>query len=357
MKKILLLVLIAILLSGTLFSQTEIENIYSGKVLEFDSKFLKEKKRIFVHLPDDFKNKSYPVIYLIGSTPNDFRAAVCQGQFIVIGIENNNPKKYFVGEQNRDNYFSFLERELIPFVEAEYKTSPVKFITGHSISGGFVIDIFNRFPGFFSFYIATSPAIHMLNLTVEKTILTKPVYLYFVIGSRENYEQLEKANNRLFTILDSLKIKNLKWKYEVLDGETHETNEFTGFCRGYSFYKSFSTIPDSLLSKNIRSIIEYVNDVNNQFGDKIEIGESVFMQNLLINLNAGNHKNVLDALKNIANEHPDFFIDESKTMIDIADDIRNKGNYAVAKQAYQLIYEKTKSETVLEKIKELYWEK
>lgn len=353
MKKIASLLIIINLSSSSLFSQSNVENIYNGKILTFESKILKEEKRIFVHLPNDFKNKSFPTIYLISSTPNDFKADICQGQFIVIGIENNDPKEYFVGEINRDNYRNFLINELIPFVEKEYNSSKIRFIAGHSISGAFVMDIFNRTPNSFSFYIATSPAIQMLTLKIGITAFSKPTYLYFDIGSRENYEQLEKANNDLFETLDPLKIKNLKWKYEILDDETHETNEFTGFCRGYNFYKSFSTIPDSLLSKNINSIIEYVNDLDSQLGDRIEIGESIFMTNLLINLNAKNYENVFNALEYIAEANTNFFIDESETMIDIADDIRNKGDYTFARQAYQLIYDKTKSESVLEKINAL----
>jgi len=327
--------------------------MYYGKILEFDSKILKEKKRVFVHLPDDYKIKSYPTIYLISSAPKDFRADIFQGQFIGIGIENIDPKKYFIGQSNRDNYLNFLEDELIPFVEKEYNASLVRFISGHSISGGFVIDIFNKFPSSFSFYIATSPAVQVLNLDIAKTAYTKPVYLYFDIGSRENYEELEKANNDLYKVLDSLKIKNLNWKYEVLADETHETNGFTGFCRGYNFYKSFSTIPDSLLSKNIQTIIEYVNNLNSQLGNKVEIGEYVFMPNLLVNLKAENYNNVLAVIEYIAKENPDFLGNESNSMIDIADEILNKGSYAIARQAYQIIFDKTKDEKIKEKINAL----
>jgi hypothetical protein len=353
MKKLVTSLLFVSLSSSCLFSQSNVESICNGEVLRFESKILKEKKRIFVHLPNDSKNKSYPVIYLITSAPSDFRADICQGQFIVIGIENNDTKKYFIGEPNRDKYLNFLENELIPYVEKEYNASKIRFIAGHSISGAFVMDIFNRLPNTFSFYIATSPTTHILNLNIGTVAFSKPVYLYFNMGSKENYEQLENANRDLFKTLDSIKIKNLKWKYEMLADETHETNEFTGFCRGYNFYKSFSTIPDSLLSKNIYSIIEYVNNLSSQLGNKIEIGENIFMPNILINLKAQNYDNVFDALKYIAEANTNFVVEESNMLIKIVDDIRNNGNYKIARQAYQLIYNKIKSESVFEKMNEL----
>jgi hypothetical protein len=192
----------------------------------------------------------------------------------------------------------------------------------------------------------------MLNLKIEETSFSKTTFLYFNIGSRENYEQLEMANDYLFKKLDSLKIENLKWKYEVLADETHETNEFTGFCRGYSYFKSLSTIPDSLLSKNINSIVKYVKDVGTQLGNEVIVGESIFMPNLLINLNAENYENVYDGLKFIAEFNSAFFINESKIMIEIVDEIKKKGNYDIAKQGYQLIYDKTKSEIALVKLSE-----
>ncbi|MBS2211534.1 hypothetical protein KEM09_08985 [Carboxylicivirga mesophila] len=353
MKKLTSVFIIIILSLASLFAQSKIASTNNEKVIEFESKILNEEKRIFIHAPNDFKSKSYPTIYLISSAPNDFRAAICHGQFIVVGIENNDPKKSFTGQSNRNDYFNFLIKELIPYVETNYTSSSIRFISGHSISGGFVMDIFNQWPISFSFYIATSPTVHMLNSTIVNSALTKPTYLYFDIGSRENYEQLEDANNDLFKRLNSLNTQYLKLKYEVLNDETHETNQYTGFCRGYNFYKSLSTIPDSLLNENIHTIVEYVNELNKQLGNKIKIGESVFMPNLLINLNAGNFLNVLDGLQFIAQENTDFFIDESDTMIDIANEMRNKGNDSIARKAYQLIFDEVESEVALEKMKEI----
>lgn len=353
MIKTITLLAVMIFSSSSIFSQSNSQKIFNGEILIFKSKILKEEKRIFINLPKDFKTRSYPTIYLIGSEPNDFKASIFREEFIVVGIENNNPKKYFIAEQSRNDYFKFLKEELIPSIEKEYNSSDVKFITGHSMSGSFVMDVFNRFTNYFSFYIATSPVLQMIDLKMEETSFSKTTYLYFNIGSRENYEQLVNSNNYLFRSLDSLKLKKLNWKYEVLADETHETNEFTGFCRAYNYYKTFSTIPDSLLSQNINSLIEYTKSLEEQLGNDVVVGESVFMPNLLINLNAGNFENVLDGLRYIADSNSDFFKNELKTMFGIVDEIKKSGNYDIAKQGYQLIFDETKSKKAMAKLNEL----
>jgi predicted alpha/beta superfamily hydrolase len=353
MAKLSSLLIVLILLSSSLFSQSKLEKINSGAIIEFNSKILNEQKVLFVHLPKDYKTKSYPVLYVISSLAHDFRADIYRDQSIVVGIENKDPRKYFVGENNRKDYLQFLNDELIPFVEAEFNASSTRYISGHSISGGFVMDVLMQSPDSFSFYAATSPCIHMLNESTGITAPTNPTFLYFNIGSRENYEQLEQANKAFNNTLDSLNLPKLKWKFELLADETHETNEFTGFCRANSFLQSFSSIPDHLLSQNIHAILEYADEMNDRLGNKMSIGESVFMPNILINLNTENYQNVVDAMQYIAKEKTEFFVAEAKTMTDIADELRKKGSHSNALKAYQLIYNKTKKQEVLEKIKEM----
>ena len=353
MKKFLFFLWI-IFIFKEVYPQTVIDDICIGETFLIDSKILNEHRRVFVYLPDEYLNTSYPVMYLLSSGRNDFRYNIFHDQFIVIGIESRDTKQDFLTATNRDNFCHFFEKELIPYVEANYKTLPIRFISGHSLSGAFVIDIFLKKPQLFAFFIATSPALNVLDtINIAETKLAKETGLYFNIGDKENYEQLEKANSNLHNQLKSSKIHHLNWKYERLSGENHETNAYTGFCRGYNYYKSLLSVPDSILGTDIQEIIDYSNNIQSGFGFKIEIDEYVVMPNILLSLKNKNYHNVIHTVRYISNELTSFFIEEVDTMIDIGNELQLNGQFKLALEVFQIIYDKTQNPIAETKMHEL----
>jgi len=353
MKRMLLL-LVFFSISGSLFSQKEMTDICIGKTFLFDSKILNESRRIFVSLPDNYLTAPHSVVYLIASVQNDFRTNILHQQFITIGIESKDTKQDFLKASNRDNFSLFLEKELIPYVEANYKTLPVRFLSGHSLSGGFAIDVFLKKNQLFSFYIATSPTLHVLDsIQIQELKLEKETGLYFNMGGHEQYEQLEKANNNFYNQLKVSKVNHLNWKFEKLEGETHETNEYTGFCRGYCYYKSLMAIPDSILGLNIHEIINYTNNLNASFGSGITVDDNVIMPNILISLKAKNYLNLVDAVNYISERLPDLFKEELNDMIEIGKELQRNNQSKYALRVFKIIFDKTGSQIAGEKIKEL----
>ena len=353
MKKLLFFLLV-LFISDNLYSQKEMRDLCAGKTFLFDSKILNEQRRIFVHLPNDYTKTSYPVVYLITSGPNDFRHNILNNQFIIVGIESQDTKRDFLKAINRNNFTLFLEKELIPYTNANYKTLPVRFICGHSLSGGFVIDIFLKKPQLFNFYIATSPTLNVLDtIKIAGIELEKETGLYFNMGSRENYELLEKENIDFSNNLKSSEINHLNWKFEKLESETHETNEYTGFCRGYNYYKSLISIPDSLIGRSIQEIVDYSEKMQEGFGTKIRIDENVVMPNILINLENKKYDNVVNTVKYISNKLSDLFSEEVSTMIDIGNELQKRNQPELALQVYRLIFNTTKNKITEEKIREI----
>jgi predicted alpha/beta superfamily hydrolase len=353
MKKMLFYLLV-LFISEKLYSQKEITDICIGKTFLFASKILNEQRRIFIYLPGDYSKASYPVLYLITSGSYDFRLSIFHNQFIIIGIESHDSKRDFLKAINRDNFCMFLEKELIPYIEVNYKTLPIRFISGHSLSGGFIMDVFLKKPQLFSFYIATSPTLNVLDsIKTAEIKLEKETGLYFSIGDRENYEQLEKANSDFSAKLKSLKINHLSWKFEKLEGETHETNEFTGFCRAYNYYKSLSTVPDSILCKSIQEIIDYAKKMQLEFGNEIKIDGDVVMSNILINFKSKNYNNVVNTISYTANELNSFFIEEINNMLEIGNELQRRYQSELALQVFRTIFKKTKNQIAEGKIREL----
>ncbi len=179
-----LIILISIFQYSIGFSQNE---VVIGKVDHLDSKILNEKRTIWVHLPENFNSsKRYPVVYLLDASVqfhsvtgliNHFSYSnmntLCP-EMIVVGILNTDrtrdltpykpnpidsmmPPQFLEGSGGGENFISFLEKELIPYVESKYPTAPYRLFIGHSFGGLTVLHTFLHYPELFDAYIALDP--------------------------------------------------------------------------------------------------------------------------------------------------------------------------------------------------------
>ncbi len=314
----------------------------SAQSINFKSNILGEHRTVWISTPQNLDEQKQTCIYLIGARANDFRASILQDEFICIGIESQDIKADFLKEEDRKQYLSFLTQELIPYVDGLYPTIGSRFISGHSLAGALVIEALIKAPQAYSFYIATSPALHSINCaSIDSTQYSHLKGLYFNIGSKENYPQLSASNHALHFKLDSLKTKNLQWKFEVMKDETHETNAYTGFCRALTYYRSLTALPDSLRGESIDKIITYTNSLQNQYGVSITLNEKVVMSNILINLDARNYGHVQSAMHYLANNYSQFFSEEAKVMFEIIEFIEKRGKKDIALDLFQVLEEKT----------------
>jgi len=146
-----------------------------------NSEILQETRNILIHLPSDYlnSNKSYPVLYrLDGNTQLMLETIATVNrltlsdeiapEIIIVAIENTNrPRdmwpintKYYP-EPNvagAKSFLEFIEKELIPHIETNYKTTQERIICGQSLSGVFTSYAFLTKPELFDSYIICSAA-------------------------------------------------------------------------------------------------------------------------------------------------------------------------------------------------------
>jgi len=159
-----------------------------GAIDEIYSKELSEKRVLNIYLPAGYNQNDtvkYPVIYLLdGSADEDFIHIVGLVQFfsfewinqvpksIVVGIANVDRKRDFtfptkIQDDKRkyptsgqsDQFISFIEKELQPFIESSYKTTHEKTIIGQSLGGLLATEILLKKPILFNKYIIISPSL------------------------------------------------------------------------------------------------------------------------------------------------------------------------------------------------------
>ncbi len=189
MKKTLLFLAFC-LLANLAFAQGKVENqnIVIGKIDSIQSKILGENRKVWVHVPDESANSKerYPVVYVLDGNGH-FSSVVGMIQQLSTGGNNNCPKMIVVAIPNTDrtrdltpthmdadlpfmdstssktsgggeNFIAFVEKELMPHIEAKYPTAPYKMFIGHSFGGLAVMQTFVHHTDLFNAYICIDPS-------------------------------------------------------------------------------------------------------------------------------------------------------------------------------------------------------
>ena len=266
MNRIFIIVLI--LFAQFTFAQAEKRNdskpFVLGVIEEIQSKELAEKRILNIYLPEGYNAHDlvrYPVIYLLdGSADEDFIHVAGLVQFNSFEWINQIPKSIVVGiatvDRRRDftfptaikkdqekfptsghsaHFISFIEKELQPFIEKNYKTNDSKTIIGQSLGGLLETEILLKKPALFNKYIIISPSIWWNNgsLLNQDTVAFDPNFnqqtdIYIAVGKEgatptDIPREMEEDARLLFDKISRIKNKSLKVHFEYLPKENHAT--------------------------------------------------------------------------------------------------------------------------------------
>jgi hypothetical protein len=148
-----------------------------GTLRRMHSGILKEDRVLSVRVPPDYGRcrLSFPVIYLLygDQTEGYFAETVStlerlEGgaeipEFIVVGIHNTDrygdllPVRAQGRPGGADTFMEFLEKELFPFVESEYRTKPFRLLVGPQAGGPFGLYALACRPALFSALVLENP--------------------------------------------------------------------------------------------------------------------------------------------------------------------------------------------------------
>ena len=186
--------------------------------ISLKSQYLDQQPEILIKLPDSYeteKDKHYPVFIVLGGKDNVelvgsmlHRLHVSNGsnEHIVVGVKSTDPLNDLAPTVNldprgpvgagggADAFLNFIEIELVPFINKQYRVTNHKTISGHSVGGLLVIHAFHSRPSLFQAHLAFSPAVWWgKSETAEATkhyILSgsdTKSYLYLNIGTESGF--------------------------------------------------------------------------------------------------------------------------------------------------------------------------
>ena len=231
MKQILLPLIFAAI-SFNCYAQTN-SKITIGVIETIQSKILDEKRDCWVYVPHCDQNEKpskqrYPVVYLldgdehfyslVGITNHLGKNAICP-EMIIVGIVNTNrtrdltpsrvnpdpaSKDRSLQDDNEggDKFMAFIERELMPYIDAKYPTEPYKMLMGHSLGGLTAMNTLMHHPDLFNSYVAIEPAM----LDDGKNLLQASKSLLSTKDLSRNFLFLGIANT-MEPGMDTIKVK------------------------------------------------------------------------------------------------------------------------------------------------------
>jgi len=206
--------------------------------IRIKSEILSEERDVLISLPSEYNlnNEKYTTLYVLdadvnfGITNEIIKFLSYYGvveETIVVGIPNLNSNT-----RNRDftytksttypedfptagggaKFKEFIDREVIPFVDSNYRTSSKRILTGHSMGGLFVLNTVIYNDTSFSGYIAISPTLWWN----ERELLEKTKTFLASKKTFDKYVFISRANESEKNIAD---VKSLKNIYESFDFE------------------------------------------------------------------------------------------------------------------------------------------
>jgi len=255
--KIPVLIILSLFIGSLVFAQSDIKvnrkaPLNIGEKVEIQSNILNEDRLLNIYLPNGYSPDSlkvYPVIYLLdGSIDEDFihiAGLVQFGSFswinilpesIVVGISNVDRKRDFTFPSNNELdqkefptsgkseiFTQFIEKEVQPFIEENYKVNNTKTLIGQSLGGLLATEILYTNPEIFDNYVIISPSLWWDEGSLIRS--AKPASyesiksIYIGVG-KEGYG-MEEAAEALYNKLKAIKGGNTTLHFEYFEKQDH----------------------------------------------------------------------------------------------------------------------------------------
>ncbi|AXG71965.1 ferri-bacillibactin esterase BesA [Kordia sp. SMS9] len=232
-------------------NSTQKKPITIGESVTFPSTILDQERILNIYLPESYTKEAsgnYPVIYLLdGSMDEDFihiAGLVQFGSFswiqmvpesIVVGIsnidrkhdftfptKNKKDKEEFPTTGGSKDFIDFLEKELQPYINKNYRTTNTKTIIGQSLGGLLATEILFKKPQLFDNYIIVSPSLWWDDESLLKfapATFQKKKSIYIAVGKEG--PTMERTAKELYYKLNIEGEKNYTLNFKFLEAQEH----------------------------------------------------------------------------------------------------------------------------------------
>jgi len=288
MKKLL----VAALSMWSISTYARDNRIVIGTVDSIYSTILKQPRKIWVHMPDTSGNflygqKRYPVVFLLDGEAFFYAAAgttqflstntqVCP-EMILVGINSGDrmhdltpwhdttvPKDSNLVRSSGggEQFTAFLEKELIPYIDANYPTAPYRMLVGHSLGGLLVLNTLIKHTELFNSYVAIDPATYWAGQKLleqagpvlqQKNFINKSLYVGLSGTLPADTDSLmmdktlatvaERSDIQFDALVNGSVNNGLQYRRKYFEQENHNSVPFPAMYDALHFLFDFMPMP------------------------------------------------------------------------------------------------------------------
>ena len=323
MSRLIKIIVLSIVVIMQVNGQDFPDDFYNAEKKILKSEVLNSDRILFIYLPNDYDKdttKTYPVHYLTDApTTSNIYFDLLRlhslnnkvPQSIVVGLSSDNRNYNLFPEKGAKKYLEFINKEVIPFIESNYKTNSFKALSGHSLGGNFVIYSMISRPNLFNAYIAGSPGPIETILELVDNIdsdfnISAYTYLYSSTGSLDDTDT--SAFNLFKKKLSSKINDKVDFYCDIHNGENHISNIVINYQTGITkLYQDWAfVLPDKLDKPISEKLRNHYDNLESKFGYRPEINEwEVIFPTMDQLAKRGDFENAINILKYCIKIHPD----------------------------------------------------
>jgi predicted alpha/beta superfamily hydrolase len=349
-------------------SQVNTQVIILGEKVVIKSAVLDEDRTVLIRFPKDYsasKNK-YPVLYILDGE-FFFQQAIgavnflseCSYiynnpvlQMIIVAIVNVDRNRdytptyapnqlgnlYYPSSGKSDRFTKFLSVELIPFVEARYRTHPFRILAGWSFGGLFTIHTYFENPDMFSAYLAISPSLWWdkdMFVTKTDSILSGKQLpkkkLIVTIGELEGGSMGRSVRDGFMPVMEKIFGTDYPFGHIEIPCEGHSFVPYKAIYEGLISLFSDWRMPFEVINDGFKAVDIFYKIFSKKYGYEINISEWAYMnlKNSLLSVN-----NYTEA-KHIVNKYILDYPYSSWGQLYLGRICERMNNYKSAKTHYQ----------------------
>jgi predicted alpha/beta superfamily hydrolase len=316
------------------------------------SKILNEDRSVLVQLPASYGQtyRKFPVVYMLDGhasflslMPGMLEHLAWSGhipEMILVSIQNTDrtrdlsPTKVAARPTSGggDNFLQFIETEVMPLVEKNYRTQPFRIFAGHSLGGLAVVYAMVSRPDLFQAYIAASPVLHWDNNFVikraEEAFKQRKDWkktIFLAVGDEPPYFS---GFNAFKDLLGKAKPNGLVYEFRRMPEENH------GSAALQAYYWGLRKIYDGWLppsSGDIADLENHYRRLSEKYGYQILIPETLLNQ---IGYHMLGTNNYAAAIK-VFQKNVELYPDSSNVYDSLAEAYDRDGQSAAARRNYE----------------------
>ncbi len=310
-----------------------------------------EDRTILVRVPTNYERSQtrFPVIYMLDAHPpqNAMMAGMVEQQVwgdvmsdaIIVGIQNTNRLRDMTptpgdreGAGGAEKFLRFIETEVVPFVDKNYRTEPFRVIAGHSLAGLFVVYALIERPDAFNGYIAASPNVHWDNNYVikraEEAFKKRSEWnktLFIGLGDEPAYME---GYNAFQQLMKRTKPKNLEYEFRLFTDENHGSVVLPAYYAGLRKIYAGWAAPGN---GSVADLENHYGNLSKRYGYTIKLPEALMNRVGYQLLRGGNIAEAIEVFKKNVASYP-----RSANVYDsLAEAYEKHGQKTIARETYE----------------------